>query len=315
MRTGGYYLGGLLFYVVPLLPIFPSHSITPHTLAVSVVVAAVFTLPAFFYCIKMTPKRVFIARNTHIEQTDAQEKRLQSLVILKSIITNKPLLLFLLAFVFGGVGIGMYVGLSYIFADSFLGMGERLPLIYLFSMASGILSVAVWHKLACRVNKTLIWGAGVLILMAGVLGTTRLVPGESSWLSLLFLEVLFATGSTAIAVFTAAILADIVDYATLKSGQDYAGSYYAVYTLALKSNIAIGAAIGLMVAGFSGFDASAVSHDDAHILGLHLAIAYIPAVSIAISLIFIALTPIGERRQTIIRRRLNNNTLRKSIDG
>jgi Na+/melibiose symporter-like transporter len=132
---------------------------------------------------------------------------------------------------------------------------------------------------------------------------------------LLFLEVLFATGSTAIAVFTAAILADIVDYATLKSGQDYAGSYYAVYTLALKSNIAIGAAIGLMVAGFSGFDASAVSHDDAHILGLHLAIAYIPAVSIAISLIFIALTPIGERRQTIIRRRLNNNTLRKSIDG
>lgn len=308
LRTLGYSLGGLLFYAVPLLPVFDAQGFTPKTLAVSVLVAAVLMLPTLYTSMKTVPGGKV---NSAPKASDRAKKNRASLRALLPIITHsKPFLLFLAAFFFAGAGAGMSVGLLYIFADSYLGLGEHLPLIYLLGMGTGILSIAAWHKFAAMFGKTLSWGLGMVVVMMGVLGSALLVPGESGWLGLFVLEVLLSTGSVAIGVFAPAILSDIIDYGTWKFGKDYAGTYFSLYTLVTKANIAIGGAIGLGIAGVYGFDATATQHSAEQVFGLHLAIAYIPAFIILISLIFIVLTPLNARRCGIIRRRLDTRAAR-----
>ena len=309
LRALGVFLGYLLFYAIPFLPIFDNKGFTPQTLIWLVLMGAILMPLILYYSIKTVPAQ----KSGHEPQNLSIGKPVvkTNLYVLWPILTNnKPLLLFLAAFFFSGAGAGMTSGMMYIFADSYLGLGEHLPLVYFLCMFIGTLSIWGWNNLATVFSKIIAWGLGAVIIIIGVLATHLLVPGESGWLSLLFVSSLLSIGSAANIVLAPALLSDIIDYGTWKFGQDYAGTYFSLYTLITKANFAIGGAISLGVAGAFGFDATALNHSLGQIFGLHLGLVYIPAFTVSVSLIFIILTPLTNRRYQVIRRRSDGREAR-----
>ena len=110
------------------------------------------------------------------------------------------------------------------------------------------------------------------------------------------------------------LLGDIIDYDTLKSGENRAGQYSSVLTLIIKANVAIGTGLGFFIVGKMGYDATATTHSSGEAAGLMIALIWIPlALTIAASY-FVYRYPLNEHRMSIIKRRIESLALRKLRD-
>ena len=303
------YIGTALFFVLPLLPFFKTSEFTPQTLSWSVELGALLILPVLYLCIKNVPNGALVTSSP--KQTFYSEKKGMK-VIWTIILGNQPFLLFIGAFFFAGLCAEMWVGVSFIFIDVYLSLGDKLSLAYLLSIGIGILAVGLWYGLANKAGKPIAWGLGMLLVVLGDLGTGYVTPGEPGWLPLLSCMVLIYGGMTATVTLAPSLLSDIIDYGTWKFGQDYAASYFSLYTLVFKANIGAGTALGLVVAGFYGFDPSVTTQSEEALFGLRLSIAWLPALMTLISIGFIVLTPINTRRHNILRRSLHRRALQLS---
>lgn len=309
LRALASYIGLLLFFVVPLLPFFESDEFTPQTLAWSVTAASIVMLPLLLICIFAVPKdrKAF---DCDRQRQDFRKDRFS--VIAVSIISNKPFLVFLAAFFFSGAALGMWYGMMYLFVDVYLGLGHKLSLAYVLSFGVTIPMLGFWVRLANKVDKSTSWGIGMVLVLVGIFGTGFLMPGESSWLPLLLCMVLISTGSAASVALAPSLLTDIIDYSALKFELNSAATYFSLYTLVAKGNVAIGGAAGLAIAASYGFDPLNIVQSAEAQFGLLLSIAWLPVLITLISISFIALTPINARRHRVIRRRLDGRTYRAS---
>ena len=302
LRALGAAVGGLLFYAIPLLPFFETSQITPETLQWSVLSAAIILIPLLYFCIKHVPSghraQVLVDKN----HSKLSRGRLIRFVL--DITGNRPFFWFLAAFFFVGAGLGMWFGLLFIFVDIYLGLGDKFPLAFLFGMGASILALKFWYYVANYVGKKMTWALGMLVMIVGVFGSGFLAPG-GSWLLLLFYMVMVNMGSAAGGMLAPSLLSDIIDYGTWKYSCDYGAIYFSLFTLVAKVNVAIGSALGLAVAGYYGFDATASFQSENSIFGLSLGIAWLPSVLIMIAIVCILLIPINARRHLTIRRRLD----------
>ena len=82
------------------------------------------------------------------------------------------------------------------------------------------------------------------------------------------------------------------------------GTYFSIYIMVTKVQVALGLSLGLALAGWLGFDATVTTHDEASTFAIHLAISWVPAVILTIGLFFIWHYPLDEHRCAIIARRL-----------
>ena len=105
-------------------------------------------------------------------------------------------------------------------------------------------------------------------------------------------------------VVAPAMLSEIIDYSNWKNRSDNSATYFAIYTFTSKTSLAIATALGLFIAGWYGFDATASSHNEHGAFGLTLAMVWLPSLLGVLSLPLILLSPIDERGHQIICRRL-----------
>jgi Na+/melibiose symporter-like transporter len=101
-----------------------------------------------------------------------------------------------------------------------------------------------------------------------------------------------------------AVLADVIDYARLRYGADYGGSYFAIYNVFYKSLANVGGAIALGVVGFAGFDPQLPAQPQSATNALLVVYCGIPALLLAIAAPLIWRFPIDARRQAVIAKRL-----------
>lgn len=314
-RAAGDFLGALLFFAVPLLPIFETNAFTPETLQWSVFLAGCLMLPMLYLCVTKVPnKRNNEALKDHnINHFKSSCQKKESLGdLLSSILGNPSLLWFLAAFFSAGTGVGMWFAMVYLFADSFLGLGQQLAWMFVISYGVGSVTMGLWAKLATYWGKQRVWGLAMLTIGIGLVGMGWLTPGEVSQLPLLLCMIMIYSGFAAWIILAPSLLADIIDYGTWKFGRDRAGTYFSLYTLIMKTNYAIGGALGLGIAGGYGFDASATAHSTEVVFGLHLAMVWIPVPMVLLSIVFMAFIPINSRRHAIIRRCLDVRVVRDS---
>ena len=157
---------------------------------------------------------------------------------------------------------------------------------------------------------------GLVLVIMGLASTGLLSPERTGWLELLLCMALITSGFAAYGIMLPSLLSDIIDYGNWKFGQDYGATYFSLYTLVGKANIAIGGGLGLAIAGGYGFDPSSTVQSGEALFGLRFSIAWLPALVTFASIGFILLTPLDARRHATIRRRLNarvNRTSRKVI--
>lgn len=296
LRTLGVYLGSLIFFIVPLLPIFDTAEVTPETLRFSTLFLGVIFLPLLFICVRIVPNgydpvRKSIEKPRSLRSTSA------------TIFSNRPLLLFLASYFFIGAGGGMWFSLLFIFIDGYLGMGEKVSFLFFLGSAAAMIAAFLWYKISIRIGKRAVWGLGSITLMISTLCLAQLSATTTSFYTMAILMIAAQMGIASMVV-APSLLSDIADYGRWKFSIDNAGMYFSMFTLVAKANIGVGGALALSVAGSSGFDPTVSIQSDAGVFGLRLAIGYIPAVLIGIALCLIALTPIDARRHRIISRRL-----------
>ncbi len=299
-------LGQLAFFSIPLSPLIEENTFTPHTLKWSVIAAGVLMLPLLYLSLT-TVQNGNNSHNYHNLLNKKSPKENPKIVI-SSVLSNKPLQIFLICIFFIGMGVGMWFSLLFIFADTYLDLGDKLPTIYVLSFVISTYLLGYWYKISVRWGKKVCWSIGVSFIIVGLIGTGALSPEDTNWTPLLIYTVLIYTGLAAGNMIAPSVLADIVDYGTWKFGVDRAATYFSFYTLIAKANIAIGGALGLAIAGLFGFDVATTTQSEDAVFGLRLAISWLPALITLISIIFIGLIPINAHRHRIISRRLEVRT-------
>ena len=176
-------------------------------------------------------------------------------------------------------------------------------------------SIALWYKLCGIFGKKRCWLIGLFINIICLSGYSQLAPESSPFIPLLILTTIMAVAGPALSVAPLSLLSDIIDYGTLTSGKNQAGSYFSVFTFLAKVNIAIGTTAGLGIAGWYGFDASATVHSTESIFGLQLSVIYLPIALMVAATAVVFFIPMNEEQHRKIRQELDirEAELRKSL--
>jgi Na+/melibiose symporter-like transporter len=294
--------GGALFYLMPLLPFFATTEITPQILQISVITGAVLLVLGLLIALKVVPDG---PRPEPVpETTDASSTLAQVSDVIKSMLKNKPFVLFVMTLMCLGVGSGMWVGMFFIYVDSYLQLGEEFAEISLWGIVVGALAVPVWYRATLIMGKRKAWLAGMMILMVVFFCTSLLSPEGSGFYELFALNILMFFGSGSMAVIAGPMLCDAIDFGRLKDHVERNATYFSIFLLLTKMQGAIGSALGMGIAGWFGFDVLATVQTPSALMGLHLGVAWLPAFFMAMAMFFIAMMPLSEARMVVIRKRL-----------
>ena len=295
------YAGLVLFYCIPLLPVFPTQDITPQTLKFAFFVAAGLALPFLFQMIRAVPPG-----RPPVPITEAARPQRWALLRadIQAMISNKPFLIFIPVFLFAGFSVGMWYGLIYLYVDAYLKMGDQFAKMFLFAFVVGILVTPLWYKIAFIVGKKKTLFTAFLLLIICYLFTGSLTPETVSFTKLIILKTIQTSALVASFVVVPSMLAEIVDYSQWKTGVENSGTYFSVRVFFDKIANTLGVASGLAIASGYGFVATETVFSQETIIGLKMAIAWMPVILTVVSLVFIVLSPINERRHKIIKQRL-----------
>lgn len=313
-RTVAGLLGMAFFYFVPVLPFFDTKDITPETLKVSVVSAGVLMLPLLYFCIKNTPNAPCVVA-VQQQSTGSKANNKKSLRLLfNSLVGNKPLVIFLGAFLVYGFGVGMWFSLVFFYVDSYLGLGKYFAQVFLLSFMAGIIVTPIWCKLAIIFGKKTILSVAMIFLIVSFIYAGILEPGVTGFWELLILQVINVSAGACMVAFAPAMLSEIIDFGTWKFRTEHAATYYALFMFLGKLNIAVGGAMGLAIAGWYGFDATTTVQTSKGIIGIVIGMVWLPIIFTVITLVLIVLSPVDARRHGIIRRRLDIRIIRENRD-
>ena len=221
------YLGLILFYSVPLLPVFDSQNITPETLKMSVIAAGVVLLPLLYVCIKYTPNNSlavpFVAETWGINDAVKKKTMVNIVRLLRSIVKNKPLILFFIAYIFYGLGSGLWYGVIFLYVDSYLNMGGQFAAMFLFAFIVGVLATPIWYKLSVFWGKKNVLMLATTLVAGSYLYSGLLVPGDTRVENLMLLKVLNTLGHICFTAIAPAMLSEIIDYSVLKYKEKNSG--------------------------------------------------------------------------------------------
>ena len=297
-------VGGAMFYVLPLLPFFVTTEITPQILKVSVLLGALFLVPGIFLALKLVPSGPAHQPLAQTEGEPVATSAQQVKALLVALYHNKPFMIFMLTVMCSGIGFGMWIGLFFIFVDTFLSLGTQFAELSVWGMVMGAVAIPIWYRLAIRWGKRRTWLIGMALLLLVFFGTGLLQPGAEGFYKLFALNMLMTFASGSGSVVLAPMLCDTIDYGRLKDGAERSAVYFAMNGLMVKAQLAVGGAIGFMLVGWFGFDMQATEQTPLGITGMRLSVAWIPMFFMVAAMFLIARMPLTEERMKVVRRRL-----------
>ena len=287
-------VGFLIILGVPLLPIFETSEITPDAVALMGILIVI-ALP-------LLNSITLAATPTGISTSSATPSLMD---LLRAIKRNKPFWRFIAAISISGTGLGLMSATIVLYMDSYLGIGDKIPQIFIPNMIAMLLAIFVWTKITLRFGKHQALAASFALNALTVPLVLLVEPGDSAFLQFLIWMVVIGFAGSASVVVPRSLLGDIVDYDELKSGANRAGNYYAAFTLTQKSYGAIGSGAAFLLLASFDFDSKAASQVPSAILGLKIALVGIPIITSLASMMLMRGFPINSARHRVIRKRLD----------
>ena len=283
--------GDILFSLLPILVIAGTQEYTPQVLKASVYIGGVLLLLGLVLSLRYAP-------NGFVPQT-AQRETVASVV--RSITGNKPLLLFSVTYLVIGIGFGMWVGLVFLYMDGYLGLGDKIAVIFVLGTIAGGVSIPLWIKLSQKIGKSCTYGLSTFLYSLFLLAHLLLEP-DMSWQWMLALTVAVYTTFSSTNFLTVSMLGDIADYGIVRLKKNSTSLYYATNTFIYKTSLGIGTAMALGIAGYFGFDPSQAQHSAHAILGLKLGFIVAPALFGLGGAVLVLMSPINKHRHSTLRR-------------
>lgn len=294
-RTVMVNLGFILFYALPLLPLFSSSGYTPEELKAAAVLGAIVTAVGLAWAFLSAPSGYGV-RGVRGDS---------ALFLFQTIVSNRPLLIYYAAFGCIGICYGMWFGLLFLYLDTYLGLGDKVALIFLGATIVSVALTPVTLKLIEKFGKAPVWAGGGALFVAQLAGTWFVAPGM--WWMIPFALIVVAHlcfASQNVAAMS--LLGDISDYGKLKFRKDRGAMYFGCNLLVFQFSFGLGGGSALAIAGWFGFDPMSATHAASHVLGLKLAFIALPMCLGIASILPILLTPLDRRRHRIIQRRLES---------
>ena len=293
----GSFIALLLF--MPLVNFFSGNSKdlgdqqTGWTMAV--VVIAILCIILFFGCFAWTKERVKPIKEA---QNPLKED-------LKDLFKNKPWWILLgagvAALVFNSIrdGATVYYFKYFVVEEdyatvSFLGMSFVLSGLYLaLGQAANIIGVIAAAPVSNRIGKrnTYMWA----MIIATVLSVIFYWFDKEDLIWMFVFQALISICAGSIFPLLWSMYADCADYSELKTGNRATGLIFSSSSMSQKFGWAIGTAITGWLLGFFGFQANAVQSEEA-ISGIKMFLSFLPAVGTILSVVFISMYPLTEKK-------------------
>lgn len=286
--------GMVTFFALPLLPIYGSSDYTPEVLQDGVYIGAVLVAVGLIWALAAPAGTA-----------PATFRKDSWRLLIRSLLGNKPLLVYFGASVSLGLAGGMWYAVIYFYLDTYLGLGDKVALMFLLATVIAGVSTPIWVRLIRLTSKATAWAIGILMFALQMIASLSLDPGVVWWVpfALLVLVNLFFSCHDVAAQST---LGDIADYGKLKFGRDRGATYFGLNTLLFKVGLGVGGGFALALAGSFGFEPTSAVQSERAILGLKLSFAIVPLLFAIVGAIFVWRTPIDLRRHRIIRRRIES---------
>lgn len=293
-------VGSMSFSLIPMAVVFlgimATTDYTPEMvwlLGLVVLVAMPVTLVGAFY---LVPRG-------HVS-TAARTTLLQ---LFHSVKDNRPFHRFIAAYLIAGTGYGFFVALVYPFVSNYLQIGEAFPMILLVTTISGLASVPIWVRVVYKLGKHRAWGWGWILNSLVLVPMIWVEPGKSATIPAAVMMGLYGltNGVSAIAPFS--LLGDVVDYDRLRTGIDRGGNYFAFMMFAVKMLGSTGGVALIALGSIFGYQLAEGSVNT-HFANMGMLYMFIlaPGIFQLGSVFLIWNFPIDQRRQDIIRRRLES---------
>ena len=293
----GSFIALLLF--MPLVNFFSGNSKdlgdqqTGWTMAV--VVIAILCIVLFFGCFAWTKERVKPIKET---QNPLKED-------LKDLFKNKPWWILLgagvAALVFNSIrdGATVYYFKYFVVEEdyatvSFFGMSFVLSGLYLaLGQAANIIGVIAAAPVSNRIGKrnTYMWA----MIIATVLSVLFYWFDKEDLIWMFVFQALISICAGSIFPLLWSMYADCADYSELKTGNRATGLIFSSSSMSQKFGWAIGTAITGWLLGFFGFQANAIQSEEA-ISGIKMFLCFLPAVGTILSVVFISMYPLTEKK-------------------
>jgi len=212
---------------------------------------------------------------------------------------NKPFRIMFVSHVITAIPIAMPATLMPFFVQYVLKISPiwtaALIVVYL---ASGVLCLPLWVRLARRFGKLAVWLAVSFIGVTGGGALFFVGPGDE-WL-LLAIEAYVGAQSQVWLFLGAAMHADVIDYDELHSGKRREAQFSALWAIIPKFALIPGAAIPLAVLGGVGYVPNQEQTPEV-LLTMRLLFAVVPAVFNAIGLSIMWWYPLSEKKHAEVR--------------
>ncbi len=219
----------------------------------------------------------------------------------KATFSNKPFVRLCLAYLVINISFALVKTLMAYYLEYQLLMKDEVPLVMGLMLVFVTVSLPIWKKLSEKLDKGPTYALGMAIGAVAV-GISFFLPHQKTVLIYL-LSILAGIGFGAQWIFPWAMVADVVDYDRLKTGEFRSGMFFGIWGLATKISEALAiAGVGWVLTGF-GYQPN-VAQTVQSLFGIRLFFGPIPAVVILITLPLLIWYPITRQKHAAVRQQL-----------
>ena len=289
----GSFIALLLF--MPMVNYFSEGYNAQRGWTMSVVVIALICAVLFYGCFAWTKERVkSISQQQNLLKDD-----------LKDLLNNRPWWILLgagvAALVFNSIrdGATVYYFKYFIIEEnyttaSFLGISFVLSGLYLaVGQAANIGGVILAAPISNRIGKraTYMWAMAI----ATIFSVLFYWLDRENILMIFVFQIIISVCAGSIFPLLWSLYADCADYSELKTGNRATGLIFSSSSMSQKFGWAIGSAITGWLLSYFGFQANMVQNQ-ATLHGIKLFLSFLPAIGTVLSIIFISMYPLSEKK-------------------
>ncbi len=292
-------VGGIVFYIIPLLPLFETSNITPEVLRVVILAGICVLLPTLMIAVKYVPSDTMSENSACKSSTGFKGQSLKNYFL--AYWQNKPFLSFVMVTMCFGLGFGSWLGLFFVQVDLYIGLGDQYTYAALMGAIISIPAAFTGRSLVLRMSWQNAWVISCLPAIAGFILSGVLTPEWASFWVIVFVHCLCSFTMAAFLNIALIVLSGVADYGALKSGVASNAGYFALYYFFNKLQVALGSGLALAIVGLGGFDPQrGVEQTRMGILSIQICVSVIPIIFVVLAIYLAMQFPIGSRKHQVI---------------
>ena len=230
----------------------------------------------------------------------------------KLIFKNRPFLILISVLMVALVGSAFVPILTLYVGDYLIQKPTVAPIVIISYLLTAAFSIVVWTRLSSRIGKkrTLFNG----LILSALVYTMTIYYHQGTWVLWIILAIMAGAGYGCILALAPSMMADVIDFDELESGDRREGVYFGVWLFVQKASVGITTFIGMQVLAGMGYVPN-VQQSAQVLLSIKFLYCVLPALCFIIGAVLIRLYPIDPSEYRRIRSLIDQRDSRLGSAG